>query len=815
MNRSLAAYLTLQLIAPLFLMHYSCTSPTDTPEEQESWSSADPLSVNHRVRQQKYSQGNLVHNPSFEIGKVKQVDSLTQSVVIEGWDYVGQNIRWIKIKTDSVSTASPYINSGNRSIKIIRKNASETDKLGDGVISDYIRVIPGNYNLSMYLNLVDIENPKSRLGMGIYDAVDIRLIYYDRNKLTISGEKFSPYNKNYFNNSFKSESLSKFDRIDSTGWIHVQGRSHLFPFPDGDIQDDAKFVRILIGLKGNGTMYIDDIDYTYTRWNFTQLERLEPYFDTSFSLGQLIIPQPRSVEIMESIIYYRPYYKEVFPVVLIPQESDKITIHAAKQLEKHIRQTISVLTNTELDAIPGLITKNITDRIRQSTITFSIGNTDLFKDVRNTTPMDQIENKEQGFIVHTLKEDLGVIYLNGNSPLSTFYAVQAAIQLFDNRRLLFHNANIIDYPENNVRPLLLSGLDEYGMEFLKTTEATRYNQIYLPSSTKGLEGKIRQLNNQGNYSIRLYSNLESDSEDPYLSEGSISSLLIENYSFIDGYALINESMGGNSYSNPDNSGEIQFNNSLRKLLLSGFSFEIQSNNSRSGKSCAELFSGTIQNPKAFENVSHIWTGNGNYSWKLDEADYLYNTLNVLGNKVFMDMTLFPGDHTSGYFMYDSLWPYKLAKASLFEPYNNEVVSEIYQKTDKTIIAFRADNIFDEIRLQTASDYLWNPDSYNPDLSLYLALTTTFGGKKAKNLLHFNDLYFKVRSEIILASTLKSYQKHLRKSDVYIEEMKRLQNSFVEEGERKKEKELMERIDDLVNEIEILRERQDASSPVLE
>ena len=57
------------------------------------------------------------------------------------------------------------------------------------------------------------------------------------------------------------ESLSKFSRIDSTAWIHVQGRSHLFPVPDGDIQDDAKFVRIFIGLKGNGTMYIDDINY--------------------------------------------------------------------------------------------------------------------------------------------------------------------------------------------------------------------------------------------------------------------------------------------------------------------------------------------------------------------------------------------------------------------------------------------------------------------------------------------------------------------------------------------------------------------------
>ena len=105
MTRYLTSCFTLLFFASTFLLFNNCDNPAELPQEHERWSSADPLFVSYRVRQQKYEQGNLVHNSSFEIGKVKQVDSLTQSIVIEGWDFVGQNIRWLKMITDSISSS--------------------------------------------------------------------------------------------------------------------------------------------------------------------------------------------------------------------------------------------------------------------------------------------------------------------------------------------------------------------------------------------------------------------------------------------------------------------------------------------------------------------------------------------------------------------------------------------------------------------------------------------------------------------------------------------------------------------------------------
>jgi hypothetical protein len=517
---------------------------------------------------------------------------------------------------------------------------------------------------------------------------------------------------------------------------------------------------------------------------------------------------------MESIIYYRPYYKDIFPVILIPENADNITIRAAKHLEKHIQQTISELTNTEIDSIPGLIANSISDQVRQSTVTFSIGETDLQKSVSGSIPMKEIENKDQGFLVYTTNNDPSVIYLTGNTSISNYYAVQAAIQLFDNRRLLFHNANIIDYPENNTRPLLLSGMSEYSMQFLQMTEVTRFNQVYIPTYSIEIQKKIKQISKLGIYSVRLYTNLRSGSVDEFLTNREILSFIAKNPAFVDGYALIEEPINKMLSSESAGIQKFQFDQSFRKLVSDGFSLEIQSDNSNTSF-CSEILEGIYGNNGAYQDVSYIWTGNGSSTWKLDEADYLYSTKNVPGEKVFIDMTLYPRDRVLGYFMYDSLWPYKLAQSSLFESYDNEVVHEIYDNTDKNILAFRVESVFDEIRLQTASDFFWNSDLYDPDLSLYRALITAFGVRLAKDLLYFNDFYFKARSELILAKTPKNYQKHIRRVDDYIKEMKGLHSSFVTQDQMQKNKELIDIIADLIEEVELSMERQDKSSPNIE
>ena len=141
------------LLLSLMSTMFSCTPHADSMQEFERWTSSDPLAIPHRVREQKYRAGNLVLNPSFEAGKIKHLDSLTSSTNIEGWSIIGDHVEWIGSDTDSLHADTLQVHTGIRSIRIHRDYADEIEDFGEGVFSDYIKVIPGNYQLSVWLNL--------------------------------------------------------------------------------------------------------------------------------------------------------------------------------------------------------------------------------------------------------------------------------------------------------------------------------------------------------------------------------------------------------------------------------------------------------------------------------------------------------------------------------------------------------------------------------------------------------------------------------------------------------------------------------------
>jgi hypothetical protein len=275
------------------------------------------------------------------------------------------------------------------------------------------------------------------------------------------------------------------------------------------------------------------------------------------------------------------------------------------------------------------------------------------------------------------------------------------------------------------------------------------------------------------------------------------------------YAFISEPCKKGQMGVEEESEKTQLIEIFEKLQTTGYNLEIQPGSQNTFEINSELFR------EVQKDISFIWTGNGKFTWKLDEADYLYYKLSAPGNTVFIDYTLYPRDRVSNYFMYDSLWPFKLGKASLFESYHNEIVSEIYANTDKTILKYRADNLFDKIRLRTASDFFWNPDKYDPDLSLYRALISTFGVRLSKELLFFNDHYFKAQSELILSKSPKNYQKHIRRADTHIKELKNIHDLFLSQDQIYSSKELIDLLAGLIAEVELIREKLDDTSPDFE
>ncbi len=822
LNFILLGKLSFLVIVPILFQN--CVPTDEDSSEFEKWTSTDPLSINYKTRKQKFDHKNLVFNNSFELGKIKQLDSTTQSTKVDGWELIGESVTWINSECDSVLDNPDEVHSGLHSIHIHREYADETETIGQGILSDYIKVLPGNYLLSLYLNLKNIENPKSRLGTKIHDAVDIRILYYDRNKIQINREHHSVHYQTTIDNSFKGYSFANFNEIDSTGWLHIIGRSHIFPFPDGDLQDDTKFVRIFVGLKGTGDLWADDISFEYTKWNFTTLERLSPYFDSTLSKSDLIVPQPIKVFILESVIYYRPYYEGSFPAILIPSSPDRITLNSAKRFEKGIKQFLIDIAGVDSAAIPNLIKEGDLSTQENASIIFSLGNNNLFKKHADQLPLDEIKDKPQGFFIHTLSDFSNTIFLYGNSSSANYYAIQAALQLFDNRRLLFHNANVIDYPEKNERSLLITNVDEYALEFFRTSNQTRFSSVYLPASSVNTSQVLADGKDQGIFSKWLYYEI-----DPSIKKGH-SNLTIDNSELkrvinkytgkIDGLAVLFHSplLAGitlhsalDQYKTSNKHKECGFNSGSLNALINSVSVPVEimpcySNNiCLYSASCHSEYNISKENNYGGKNISFIWSGFGLQSWRLDEADLFLFKKKSTFPTVFIDFTLYPKDRNMRYYANDTLFPYKLLTSSLFEPFENEIVPEVYEKVDKVVLAYNVSNILDRVRLQTASDFFWNQGSYNADLSLYKALVSEFGTETAQDLLRFNDLYFKIKSELILANIQKSSSKqHIRKASNLLNEIRIIQSKLYGPERANKFVELTNILASLVRELELMK-----------
>ena len=143
-------------------------------------------------------------------------------------------------------------------LRLLRKKANELDE-AEGVISDYIAVIPGNYYFSYHVKLKNITNNKSRLGVQLYDAVVIKVLFFDADKQPIEPGVLNPVSRSMIDNSDKGYSFSNYWTIDEFPWARCGARTYNYPFSEGDIPDNTRYVRLFFGLKGTGAMWLDDI----------------------------------------------------------------------------------------------------------------------------------------------------------------------------------------------------------------------------------------------------------------------------------------------------------------------------------------------------------------------------------------------------------------------------------------------------------------------------------------------------------------------------------------------------------------------------
>jgi hypothetical protein len=256
------------IVAIIILILIGCKTREDKVlSVQSKWSSVNPLSINLKTRFKYWQKGNLIQNSSFEDGRVFY-DSIDNSFQIKDWEIIGDNVYW----QDSTNDSS-LVFSGNKSVCITRKFANENDDTGEGIISNYIHVIPGKYNMNVAFRADSIYSVYKRWNNTLNDAINIRIEYYDKSKQKIKGELYLYDCRTKINSSEQWFGLHALKNGFSSGWNIYRCKYTNNLILNGIIPDKTRWVRLFLGLKGTGTIWYDDIYFAMDADNFTLNEK--------------------------------------------------------------------------------------------------------------------------------------------------------------------------------------------------------------------------------------------------------------------------------------------------------------------------------------------------------------------------------------------------------------------------------------------------------------------------------------------------------------------------------------------------------------
>ena len=111
--------LILFVLALLMLSFPQCREEDSSALVGQGWTSADPVSIPIRQRLLLSERGNLVKNPSFEHGRLINLDSNTVTFNITGWKWLGDNVSWVSHNPDSISSRME-VRTGFQAVKIHR-----------------------------------------------------------------------------------------------------------------------------------------------------------------------------------------------------------------------------------------------------------------------------------------------------------------------------------------------------------------------------------------------------------------------------------------------------------------------------------------------------------------------------------------------------------------------------------------------------------------------------------------------------------------------------------------------------------------------
>ena len=374
-----------------------------------------------------YRKGNLVPNPGFEQG-------------LTGWTVIGKDVTL----TDGTGGENREVRRGLHSLRVSRPKAdvSEVDAASQGVLSDYIPVAPGNYNFDFDIRLKNIYPAVERFQQRIGKGIDIHLEFYDKDKKRISPGYYFEYLGKEVDNGFKGFAFSNFFYIDSFPWARVNGRSWNYPYSEGDVPVDCRYIRIFAGLACSGDLWIDDIDFRMSKYSFTPEERMDSFFHREYAPYQLLIPTPRWVG-GEKRMSLGKHGVRLFYGGSASVETDRALELLGRRFAGALRDRRKVVVSRQTPAGAA------GDRLE--VVLLPMGDT-----TRSSWPeaFAKIADKEQGYFIRRKGRR---IYIGANRPQGLYYGVTTLCQLIDSAGAALDYVDVTDYPDFTARTATLVG----------------------------------------------------------------------------------------------------------------------------------------------------------------------------------------------------------------------------------------------------------------------------------------------------------------------------------------------------------------------
>ncbi len=796
------------ICAAVILNACAVTGPVNMEQESDRWTSSDPLSMPYSVRWNHYNKNNLAPNPSFEDGTVIAGGS-GSTVTITGWKIIGRNVEWVDKK--SAQYASDEVNDGRYAVKITRDNAGELDE-AEGIISDFIPVIPGNYAFTYDVKIQNLSTSRRRLGQRLNDTFVVKTLFYDYNRKPIPPARLNPVSGTLIDNADKSYSFANYWSVEKFPWGTVRGRTYNYPFSEGDLPDRARYVRLFFGLKGNGTLWLDNVDYRYAKWNFTVLERMEPYFGKHLAPEQRLIPTPKQITRMPDVTYWdaslptsRP------PMILLPPNPAPAERTAAIMLKNRISGIMKRLSpqdrSPNLDIQIAGSDYSLSD-VGNAKLVFSIGKNGLYntrRPGRHAFLEPSLGRNPQGYFI--VSEQIGstlVVYLVGASPVGSYYAATTAVQLFKDNEWSYHNVTVADFPDYSGRSYTFRAWRtdselRQDLDAVERMSRLKLNKVYAGNNRKGknwyhpdplfrrgLQAAGRACRENGVMTLALMVNpyshlpfepsvdhLDPESRRVWVHGDPQSVAMLQNVFEIGLAAGAGTIMlhaddhvphkGKNPkiyslYTKEDENRFINLQNAQAHVInrlkqwidanYPGTRFEFcppwYTNEfiDRSEGRAEVYFSELID--QIPPEVAIVWTGPTVRSLSIDTADLNRFASLIQRWPMLWDNTLYARNIESRrYGGYTSHYPGKVRMCNLFEPYDTYKPKDFHNTDDGGHLFINGDAFSEiyKIKFATVADYEWNTAAYDPELSLWKILTTTYGPECAKELLYFNDAYY--------------------------------------------------------------------------